>query len=57
MLDEVDPLICPESSGPMRIIVFIEESQVIRKILEHLKLWEVQEQQPPLAYSGGGFLL
>jgi hypothetical protein len=35
---EVDPLICPECSGPMRIIAFIEEEEVIRKILERLKL-------------------
>ena len=37
---EVDPLICPECSNPMRIIAFIEEQPIIRKILEHLKLWE-----------------
>jgi hypothetical protein len=39
------------------IIAFIEEEQIIRKILEHPKLWEVQEQQPPLVHPGGGFLL
>jgi hypothetical protein len=39
---EVDPLLCPECSGPMRIISFIEEEDVIRKILEHLRLWEEQ---------------
>ena len=37
---EVDPLICPECSSPMRVISIIEEQEVIRKILEHLKLWE-----------------
>jgi hypothetical protein len=32
---EVDPLICPECSGSMRIISFIEEEDVIGQILEH----------------------
>jgi hypothetical protein len=35
---EVDPLICPECSGPLRIMSFIEEGEVNRKILEHLRL-------------------
>ena len=46
---EVDPLLCPECSGPMRIIAFIEEQEVIRKILKHLKLWEESEPRPPPA--------
>jgi hypothetical protein len=48
---EVDPLLCPECSGPMRIIAFIEEEQIIRKILEHLKLWEDQQPRPPPAVA------
>ena len=40
---EVDPLLCPECSAPMRIITFIEKQEVIRKILEHLKFWEELE--------------
>jgi hypothetical protein len=31
----------------MRIVAFIEESQGVRKILEHLKLWEEPEPRPP----------
>jgi hypothetical protein len=54
---EVDPLVCPECSGSMRIIAFIEEETIIRKVLEHLKLWEEPESQPPLAHPGGGSLL
>jgi hypothetical protein len=46
---EVDPLLCPECSGPMRIIAFIEEEQIIRKILEHLRLWEEPEPRSPPA--------
>ena len=33
----------------MRIIAFIEEEEVIRKILEHLKLWQEPEPRPPPA--------
>jgi hypothetical protein len=33
----------------MRIIAFIEEGEAIRKILEHLKLWEEPEPRPPPA--------
>ena len=31
-------------------IAFIEEEYVIRKILEHLKLWEVPEPRPSPAF-------
>ena len=30
----------------MRILAFIEEEVVIRRILEHLGLWEVPKRQP-----------
>jgi hypothetical protein len=33
----------------MRVIAFIEEKAVIRKILEHLKLWLEPEPRPPPA--------
>jgi hypothetical protein len=42
-----DGKIRPECSGPMRIIPFIEEEQAIRRILEHLKLWEAPQPRPP----------
>jgi len=31
----------------MRIIVFIEDEEVIEKILRHLGLWEVKARLPP----------
>lgn len=40
MVYEVDPLICPECGSEMRIISFIEQKDVIRKILEHHALWK-----------------
>lgn len=42
---EVDPLECPKCHGEMKIISFITEKPVIRKILEHLGLWS--EERPP----------
>lgn len=35
-----DPLICPKCKGQMRIVSFIEEDDLIAKILKHLGLWE-----------------
>lgn len=40
---EVDPLICPHCQAEMKIISFIVERKVIRKILTHLKLWPGNE--------------
>ena len=37
---EVDPLTCPKCQGRMRIITFIEDEEVIKKILKHLGVWE-----------------
>ena len=47
---EVDPLSCPKCGSEMKIISFINEGVVIRKILEHLRLWEDKtplERAPP----------
>ena len=44
---KTDPLICPECKGEMKIIAFIEDLQVIRKILVHLGLWETHNHDPP----------
>jgi hypothetical protein len=43
---EIDPLTCPNCGGTMRILAFIEEATVIRKILDHLGLWDVPKRQP-----------
>ena len=45
----VDPLLCPKCSGSMRIISFIEDEEVISKILKHLGLWELKQRPPPRA--------
>ena len=41
---EVDPLTCAKCRGRMRIIAFIEEPEIVKKILKHLGLWD---QNPP----------
>ena len=48
---EVDPLLCPKCGGEMKIVSFITENDVIRKILERLELWEERvpvECPPPM---------
>jgi hypothetical protein len=43
----VDPLLCPKCQGTMKIISFIEEPDVIRKILVYLDLWDIRNHAPP----------
>lgn len=43
----IDPLKCPKCNGKMRIVAFIEEEAVIKKILSHLNLWLPQYHDPP----------
>lgn len=44
---EVDPLTCPKCQGRMRITAFIQDNEVIKKILKHLGLWEIKPRPPP----------
>lgn len=46
---QVDPLVCSKFYGAMRVIAFIEDKDVIKKILEHLDLWDVKRKPPPTA--------
>jgi len=48
---EVDPLVCPKCHGEMKIISFIEEFDVIEKILRHLDLWDIHNHDPPQKVS------
>jgi hypothetical protein len=50
---EADPLICPKCTGPMRIIAFIEQPEVIEKILTHLGLRPAQAHSPPAGVATG----
>ena len=44
---EIDPLVCPKCGGQMRVIGFITEPQVIRRILDHLKKKTQAKRGPP----------
>lgn len=44
---EVDPLTCPKCGGQMRIIAFIEDYKIIRKILDYLGIYEFKRDRPP----------
>jgi hypothetical protein len=44
---EVDPLTCPKCSGAMKVISVIEDEEVVKKILRHLDLWDVNPRPPP----------
>ena len=45
----VDPLLCPKYSGSIKIISFIDDSEIIKKILKHLDLWDVKRKPPARA--------
>jgi hypothetical protein len=47
----VDPLLCPKCQGKMRIISWIEDEEVIKKILKHLGLWLPKRSPPPRAHA------
>jgi len=42
-----NPLVCSKCLGSKRIIAFIEDDQLVKKILEHLGLWHVKRKPPP----------
>ena len=44
---EVDPLICPKCGGDMRIIAFIEDYKIVKKILDYLGIDEFKRDRPP----------
>lgn len=46
---EVDPLTCPKCQGRMRILAFIEDPEIRKKILKHLDLWDLKARPPPKA--------
>jgi hypothetical protein len=46
---KVDPLICPKCSVKMKVIRVIENSEIVKKILKHLELWDQKARPPPKA--------
>jgi hypothetical protein len=49
---EVDPLTCPKCNDEMKIIAFIEQPLIIKKILKHLNLRETHNHDPPKKPAG-----
>jgi len=45
----VNPLVCSKCLGSMKIISFIEDEQLVKKILKHLDLWDVNRKPPACA--------
>jgi ribosomal protein L34E len=44
---EADPLVCPRCGAPMRVVSFITQPAVIRRILKHLKTTQRPVTRPP----------
>ena len=44
---EVDPLVCAQCGGHMKVIAFITDYAVVDRIIHHLKLTFVAERPPP----------
>jgi len=44
---EVEPPVCPKRQGAMPVIASIENTSVIRVVLEHLGLWLARARPPP----------
>ena len=45
------PQSCPKYRGYMKIIAFIEQSEITEKILKHLGLWNLKKRSPPKIHS------
>ena len=45
----LNPLLCPKCLGSIKIIAFIEDDQLVKKILKHLDLWDAKRKPPPRA--------
>jgi hypothetical protein len=44
---EVDPLVCPRCGAEMRVIGFITETKVIKRILDHIPKRDRVSRSPP----------
>jgi hypothetical protein len=44
---EVDPLVCPRCGAEMRVVAFITETSVIKRILDHIRKRDRVSRPPP----------
>ncbi len=49
MIMDINPLECPRCNGTMHAIAFIENNDVIQKILKHQGLWHMKHRQRLMA--------
>ena len=54
---EVDPMVCPQCGGTMKVIAFITDFPVVDKIINHFKLAFVAERPPPPHVISQEFLM
>jgi hypothetical protein len=54
---EVDPLVCPQCGGQMRIIAFLTDHAVVDRIIDHLKLTFIASKPPPASTAYQEFLV
>jgi hypothetical protein len=49
----VDPLVCPECGGEMKVIAFLSDLSVVGRIINHLNLAFIANKPPPsrIAYE------
>ncbi len=53
---EVDPMLCPNCGGKMKVISFLTDVSVVDRIINHLKLTFVAERPPPPLFPDFRFL-
>jgi hypothetical protein len=44
---EVDPMLCPECGGRMKVIALLTDPRAVDRIIDHLKLTFAAEKPPP----------
>jgi hypothetical protein len=44
---EVDPMVCPQCGGTMKVIAFIANHEAIDRIIDHMKLTFAAAKPPP----------
>jgi hypothetical protein len=53
---QVDPLTCAKCGGRMKILSFIEDPEIIKKILKHLDLWDLKSKPLPRANASPHYI-
>ena len=46
-IHKVGSLTCPQCRGDIRIIAFIEDHKIVKKILDHLDIYEFGKKRAP----------